>query len=113
MPSTQWTRVGAAFAALVLGYAVVVAGNVLLGVFLAAAVYLLAWLIDRLSPGHPLDDMSRERTLAAGALALVVVAYAVLIAANVLLGVVVAVTVVIVAWVTSPYGPVARWLDRK
>jgi hypothetical protein len=111
MPSTQWTRVGAALAALVLGYAVVVAQRALLGIFLAAVVYLLAWLTDRLSPGHPLDDMSRERTLAAGAIALAAIAYSVLIAANVLLGVVAAVTVVIVAWITSPYGPVARWLD--
>jgi len=109
MPSTRWTRASTAIAALVLAYAVVVAQRALL----AAVIYLLAWLIDRLSPGHPLGDMSRTRTLAAGAVALAVVAYSVLIAANLLLGVATAVTVVVVAWVTSPYGPVARWLGRR
>jgi len=113
MPSTRWTRASTAIAALVLAYAVVVAQRALLGALLAAVVYLLAWLIDRLSPGHPLGDMSRTRTLAAGAVALAVVAYSVLIAANLLLGVATAVTVVVVAWVTSPYGPVARWLGRR
>ncbi|WP_049936181.1 hypothetical protein [Haloplanus natans] len=113
MPSTYWERVGVVLAALVLGYAVVVAQNVLIGVLLAAVVYLLAWLMHRLSPGRPLDNMSRERTVVAGVISLVAVAYSVLIAANVLLGVVVAAVVVFVAWVTSPRGPVARWLDQR
>ncbi|AZH25685.1 hypothetical protein [Haloplanus aerogenes] len=113
MPSTYWERVGLVLAALILAYAVVVAQNVLFGIFLAAVVYFLAWLIHHVSPGRPLDDMSRERTIATGVVVLVVLAYSVLIAANVLLGIVVAVTVCFVAWVTNPYGPVARWLDRR
>jgi len=113
MPSTYWERIGIVLAALILGYAVVVAQNVLFGIFLAVVVYLLAWLMHHLSPGRPLDDMSRERTVATGAVVLVVLAYAVLIAANVLLGIVVAVTVFFVAWVTNPYGPVAQWLHQR
>lgn len=113
MPSTYWDRVGVVLAVLVVAYAVAVAGNVLFGIFLAAVVYLLTWLIHHLSPGRPLDEMSRERTIATALVALTALGYSVLIAANVLLGIVVAVTVFFVAWVTNPYGPVARWLDRR
>jgi len=113
MPSTYWERVGLVLAVLILAYAVVVAQNVLFGLFLAAVVYLLAWLMHHVSPGRPFEEMSRERTIATGLVVVAALAYAVLIAANVLLGIVVAATVVFVAWVTNPYGPVARWLGRR
>ncbi|MFB6195309.1 MAG: hypothetical protein ABEI80_03995 [Haloplanus sp.] len=115
MPSidTNWRTVSIALAALVLVYAVAVADHVLLGVFLAAVVYLVAWLIDRASAGSPLDDMSQTRTRAAGALSLLALVYSLVIVAEFLLGVLVAVTVFVVAWVTSPVGPVARWLDAR
>jgi predicted PurR-regulated permease PerM len=112
MPSTYWDRVGVVLAALIVAYAVVVAQNVLLGIFLAAVLYLVTWLVVRVSPGNPLDDVTRERRLATGAVVLVVLAYAVVIAGSILLGILVAATVALVAWLTSPVGPVARWLDR-
>jgi hypothetical protein len=114
MPSTTptWKLPVAIVALLVVLYAFEVSGNVLFGVFLAAVLYLVAWVVVRVSPGNPLDDMTRERRLATGAVVLVVLAYSVVIVASVLLGVLVAATVFLVAWVTSPIGPVARWLDR-
>jgi len=114
MPSTSstWKLPVAVVALLVLLYAFEVSGNVLLGVFLAAVCYLVAWLVTRVSPGNPLDDMTRARRLATGAVVLVVLAYSVVISAAILLGILVAVTVFLVAWVTSPIGPVARWLDH-
>jgi len=114
MPSTHqtWTLPVAVVALLVFLYAFVVSGNVLLGVFAAAVLYLVAWLVDRVSSGNPLDDLTRERRLATGAVVLVVLAYSIVIAASILLGVLVATTVFLVAWLTSPIGPVARWLDR-
>lgn len=87
-------------------------GNVLFGIFLAAALYLVAWLVARVSPGNPLDDMTRERQLATGAAVLVVLAYSVVVVGAVLLGALVAATVALAAWLTSPVGPVAWWLDR-
>lgn len=87
-------------------------GNVLFGIFLAAVLYLVAWLVARISPGNPLDDMTRERQLATGDAVLVVLAYSVVVVGAVLLGALVAATVALVAWLTSPVGPVARWLDR-
>ncbi|WP_248897076.1 hypothetical protein [Haloplanus halobius] len=115
MPSIDmtWRTVSIALAVAVLGYAVVIATHVLLGVFLAAVVYLVAWLVDRVSPGSPLDDMSQARITAAGAVSLLVLGYSIVIVANILLGVIVAVTVFVVAWITSPIGPVARWLDAR
>ncbi|WP_338739467.1 hypothetical protein [Haloplanus salilacus] len=112
MPSaTRQTTLLAVTAVVVV--AAVVAQRVLLGAFIGAVVYTVGWLIDRLSPGTPLDDMTRARTLATGAVVLAVLAYAVLIVANILLGLVVALTVVVAAWLTSPFGPVAQWLDRR
>jgi len=115
MPSTirtwQFPVLVAAF--LVVAYATVIAGNALLGVFAAALLYLLAWVIDRASSGNPLEDMTRARRLATGAVVLIVLAYSVVVAASVLLGVLVSATVVAVAWITSPLGPVARWLDAR
>ena len=114
MPSSNptWKLPVAIVALLVVLYAFEVSGNVLFGVFLAAVLYLVAWVVVRVSPGNPLDDMTRERRLATGAVVLVVLAYAVVIAGSILFGILVAATVALVAWVTSPIGPVARWLDR-
>jgi sterol desaturase/sphingolipid hydroxylase (fatty acid hydroxylase superfamily) len=112
MPSTlrTWQLSVLAFAVLLVAYATVVAGNFLLGIFVGTTLYLLAWLIDRLSPGNPLDDVTRARRVATGVV-VAVLAYSVVITASVLLGVLVASTVVVVSWLTSPIGPVARWLD--
>jgi hypothetical protein len=112
MPSTTRVTALLTLSAAVVAVAVV-AQRALFGVFLAAVVYTVGWLVGRVSPGSPLDDVTRERTLATGGVVLAVLAYAVLVAANVLLGVVVALTVAVASWLTSPFGPVARWLDRR
>jgi len=113
MPSTVRTRQLPilVLALLLVAYAGGVTGNFLFGVFVAAVLYLLGWVIDRLSPGNPLDDMSRERRIVTGAAALIVLVYAVVISTAILLGVLVAATVVAVSWITAPTGPVGRWLD--
>jgi len=113
MPSTvrNWQLPVAVVALLVLLYAFEVAGNVLFGVFVVAVVYLVAWTIDRLSPGNPLDDMTRERRLATGAVVVVILAYSTVIRGAILLGALVATVVATVSWLTSPIGPVAKWLD--
>jgi hypothetical protein len=114
MPSTlrTWQLPILGLALLLVAYAGVIGGNVLFGVFVGALLYLLAWLIDRLSPANPLDDMTRARRLATGALMLAVLAYSVVLAANLLIGVLTASTIGLVSWITSPTGPVARWLAR-
>jgi|GEM_PF-1973169 len=113
MPSTihNWRAPMAVLGLLVLLYAFEVAGNVLFGVFVGAVLYLIAWVIDRLSPGNPLDDMTRARRLTTGVVVLGVVAYSVLIAGSILLGVLAAAVVAAVSWITSPVGPVSKWLE--
>jgi formate hydrogenlyase subunit 4 len=111
MPSTTRQTTLLAVAAAVVAVAAVTQ-QALFGAFLGAVVYTVGWVIWRLSPGSPFDDMTRERTLATGAVVLATLAYAV-VAADVLLGVVVSLTVAVASWLTSPYGPVARWLDRR
>jgi len=113
MPSTAPRTAALALAVAIAGYSILVANRVLLGLLLAAIVYLVGWLIGRLSSGSPLDDMTPLRIGIAGGIAAFALAYAVVIAASVLLGVLAAGSVIVVAWITSPLGPVARWLDRR
>ena len=114
MPSTGWyVGVGTSIA-LVVGYSVVVAGSPLLGVFLAALIYLVAWLAATVVPNRDIrSDFSRARGAATGLVAVLVLAYALLIAGQILLGVLLVLFLVVVSWVTSPRGPVADWLRRS
>lgn len=112
MPSAKPPTVLAGLSAAVVLVVAIATQRVLLGVFVAGVVYLVGWLIARLSAGTPFDHMARERKLVTGGLVALVLGYAVLIATSLLLGVVAAATVVAVSWVTDPRGPVARWLDE-
>ncbi|MFB6124106.1 MAG: hypothetical protein ABEJ78_11695 [Haloferacaceae archaeon] len=114
MPSSNRSVLAASIlvAVALLAYAVVVAGNVLLGVLLAAFVYLVGWVVSRL-PNAVGSAFSQRRALATGLLVVLVLGYAVLVTANLLLGVVVSLTVAFVSWATIPDGPVARWLAGR
>jgi hypothetical protein len=113
MPSTEtdWMTASTVSAVLVAAYATVGAGRPLFGVFLAAVLYTVAWLLDRLSPATPVAAFGRTRALFTGGGVVLVVGYSLVIAQEFLLGVIVAATLVVSAWVTSPYGPVAARLD--
>lgn len=108
MPSPRWRVAGSLLAVLVLAYSVVIAGDVLLGVLAAGLVYLLCWLVALVSPERVLADMGSTRAGVALVIAVLVLAYAFVIATQILLGVVVATVVVFVAWLTAPNGPVVR-----
>ncbi|MFB6255141.1 MAG: hypothetical protein ABEH58_00155 [Haloplanus sp.] len=112
MPSPNPPAVLAGLATAVVLVVAIATQQVLLGVFIAGVVYLVGWLIARISAGTPFDHMTRERKLATGGLVALVLGYAVVIATRLLLGVVVAGTVVVVSWLTDPRGPVAAWLDE-
>ena len=114
MPSTTWGIVVGVLIAVVVGYAVVVAGSPLLGVFLASLVYLVAWVAAVVAVNRNFrSDFSRARGLATGLAAVLVIAYSLLIAGQILLGVLLVLFLVVVSWVTSPRGPVADWLRRS
>jgi len=114
MPSTTWRIAVGVLIAVVVGYAVVVAGSPLLGVFLASLVYLVAWVAAVVAVNRNFrSDFSRARGLATGLAAVLVIAYSLLIAGQILLGVLLVLFLVVVSWVTSPRGPVADWLRRS
>jgi hypothetical protein len=114
MPSTTWQVAVGALIALVVGYSVVVAGSPLLGVFLAALIYLVAWLAATVVPNRDLgSDFSRTRGAATGLVAVLVLAYSLLVVGQILLGVLLVLFLVVVSWITSPRGPVADWLRRS
>ena len=92
------------FAFAVLAYSLVVAQQLLFG-FVTASLILLAAAASYLGDRGYAPSMGRGRTLAVAALSVLVLAYALLVAQQVLLGLVAVVLVVLVAWVTSPNGP--------
>jgi hypothetical protein len=94
----------------VAAYSVVIASRPLSGVLTGALVYLVAWLAGEISPGGALDAFGSRRAAATGALAVLAVLYSLVVAREILLGVLTAVVVVAVSWVTIPDGPVARLL---
>ena len=111
MPSTAWHLTVGSLVAVVLAYSVVVAAQPLLGVFLATGIYAVAWLLTMASPpGGFRSQLSSTRATVTGILVVVVLLYSLLVAGQVLLGVIVATFVVLVSWLTSPQGPVAAWL---
>ena len=115
MPSPQrtWRLAGAAVAVAALGYALVIAGQILLGVLVAGAVYGTALLVGFASPDGVVADMGRTRAVVTGLVAVGIVAYALVIAGSLLLGLVAALFVFLGSWLTASNGPLARlvrWL---
>lgn len=92
-------------------------GRIVSGVFVGVISYLVAWFVARLSPddilGRVRADMTQRRILVTGVLVLTILTYSLLIIGNILFGGVVSLMLVATAWLTSPSGPVARWLDRR
>ncbi|MFB6171323.1 MAG: hypothetical protein ABEJ23_02235 [Haloarculaceae archaeon] len=111
MPSLAWKLgVGAVVVAIV-AYSIVLQQQPLFGVFAASLFYLVAWLTTRASAGGALAGTSRIRVAVAGGLALLALAYSLFVAQQILLGLLVALTVLLVAWATAPGGPVERALQ--
>jgi hypothetical protein len=111
MPSTtqskNWKLLTGFAVAAVLAYAVVIASQLLLGVVLATAVYHCSWLAAYVrDTGYP-RSLGPRRTWLVAVLSAVVFLYAVLVAGQVLLGLLVMAFIALVAWVTSPTGPLA------
>lgn len=115
MPSPQrtWRLGGAVVAVVTLVYALVIAGQILLGVIAAGLVYGTAVLVSVASPDGVVADMGEARAAATGLLAVGITAYALVVASNLLLGLFAAVLVFLGSWLTAPNGPLvrlARWL---
>jgi hypothetical protein len=117
MPSTESSRTGLAWKVTVgvlvvaiVGYSVVVAQRLLLGVLLGALVYLFAWLLSTVDVR---DAFGTTRAAVTALVCLLVIAYSLLIAQQFLLGFVTVTVVVAVSWLTSPRGPLAAYLYSR
>ncbi|KTG10245.1 hypothetical protein AUR64_11725 [Haloprofundus marisrubri] len=76
--------------------------------FLAVVVYFLGWFAGEfLETGALVGAFSSTRAAVTGVLAALILAYSLLIAQQVLLGVLTVLMLVLVAWLTSPTGPLA------
>ena len=109
MPSTQRTAsVGAVAAALVLAYAVLVAGQILLGVLVAGSIYATALLVTVASPDGVVTDMGEGRAAVTAFLGVGVAGYALVVASALLYGLLGALLVFLGSWLTAPNGPLVR-----
>lgn len=108
MPSTRWHAGTGFLAVLVVAYATLVVGELLLGVITAGLVYLFGWLVALVSPERMLADMGTTRATVTAVVSLVTLLYAVVVATQLLLGVFVVALVVLVSWTTAPNGPIVR-----
>ncbi|EJN61306.1 hypothetical protein [Halogranum rubrum] len=87
MPSTAWKVATGTLIALVLGYAVVIASSILLGVVAATLVFLLSWLVAYARESEAVPQLSDRAFAAASALSFVVLAYSLVVAGQILFGV--------------------------
>lgn len=112
MPSTarRWRTVGAVVAVLALVYALLIAGQILLGVIAAGLVYGTALLVSVASPDGVVADMGEARAAVTGLVCAGVVGYALVIAGTLLLGLFAAVLVFLGSWLTAPNGPLGRFV---
>jgi hypothetical protein len=114
MPSTQRTAsVGSVVAAFVLAYALLIAGQLLLGVLVAGLFYGTALLVSVASPDGVVADMGAVRAAVTALLAVGVAGYAFAVADALLPGLIVALLVFLASWLTAPDGPLvrlARWV---
>lgn len=94
-----------AVAFVVLAYSFVIAQRLLFGVVTAALILLATAAASYLGDRGYAPSMGRARTAVAGVVSVLVLAYALLIAQQVLLGLVAVLLVFLAAWVTSPNGP--------
>jgi hypothetical protein len=110
MPSTEraWQAAGAVVTALVLAYAALVSGQLLLGLLTAGLAYLAAWTLGRVGPRTVVARMGRPWAAVTGLLALAPLGYGAVVVGAPLLGLFVALLVAHAAWLVAPDGPLVR-----
>ena len=106
LASPHWAA-ALAVASAILAYSLVIAQQLLFGVVTASLVLLVAAALSYLRDRGYAPSMSRARTLAVATLSTLVLAYALLIAQQILLGLLTVALIALVAWLTSPTGPIA------
>ncbi|SEO81237.1 hypothetical protein SAMN04487948_105282 [Halogranum amylolyticum] len=98
MPSTAWKVATGTVITLVLAYAVVVAGQILLGVVAATLVFLVSWLVAYARESDAIPPLGNRRLALTSGLSVVVLAYSFLVAGQILLGLLAVVAIFAVAY---------------
>jgi hypothetical protein len=89
----------------IIGYSVIIAAQILLGVILASLVVASMYLVGYVHlHGYP-DSLGRTRSLATALAVTLVLLYSVFVGGNLLLGIVASLLIGLTAWLTSPTGP--------
>jgi hypothetical protein len=89
----------------VLAYAIVIAGQILLGILAVAFIFGAAFGHAMLRHyGYPVS-LGRTRTIVVVVLSVLILGYALVVAGQILLGFIAVFLLYLTAWLTSPTGP--------
>lgn len=110
MPSSKqpWRTAGTAVALLVLCYAVLIVGKLLVGLLTAVLAYVVGWTLDRVGTGQLVARMGPLRAAVTGVFGVATVGYGVVVVERPLLALALALLGFVLAWLTAPDGPLAR-----
>ena len=98
--SSTWKYVAGTLSALAVVYALIIAGQILLGLFAAVGIYGTGWLFATFRPDEGyIAALGPARAAVLTLIAFVVLAYAVVIAGQILLGVIAVCVIALVGFV--------------
>jgi hypothetical protein len=107
--SSRWKYVAGTLVVLTLAYALVIAGQILLGLLAAVGIYGTAWLFATFRPDDGyIEALGPGRAAVLTLIAFVNLAYAVVIAGQVLLGVIAVCVVTLFGFLVAPGGPLTE-----
>jgi hypothetical protein len=107
--SSRWKYVAGTLGVLVLAYALVIAGQILLGVIAAVGIYGTGWLFATFRPDEGyIEALGPARAAVLTLIAFVNLTYAVVIAGQILLGVIAVCVIALLGFFLTPGGPVTQ-----
>jgi hypothetical protein len=107
--SSTWKYVAGTLSALAVVYALVIAGQILLGLFAAVGIYGTGWLFATFRPDEGyVAALGPARAAVLTLIAFVVLAYAVVIAGQILLGVIAVCVIALLGFLLTPGGPLTK-----
>lgn len=107
--ASRWKYVAGPLVVLTLAYALVIAGQILLGVIAAVGIYGTGWLFATFRPDEGyIAALGPARAAVLTLIAFVNLVYAVVIAGQILLGVIAVCVIALVGFFVTPGGPLTE-----
>ncbi|MFC5366165.1 hypothetical protein [Salinirubrum litoreum] len=107
--SSRWKYVAGTLVLLTVAYALVIAGQILLGVIAAVGIYGTGWLFATFRPADGyIEALGWGRVAVLTLIALVNLTYAVVIANQLLLGIIAVWVIALLGFVVAPGGPLTE-----